>query len=56
LLSDNAALRQQLLQLQGSRPGRHLRALSSTVLPEPVPLNPDGGEPPTDASAGPTHR
>lgn len=56
LLNDNAALRQQLQQLQGSRPGRHLRALGSPVLPEPVPLNPDGGEPPTDASAGPRHR
>jgi hypothetical protein len=56
LLNDNAALRQQLLQLQGSRPGRHLRALGSPVLPEPVPLKPDGGELPTDASADPRHR
>ena len=61
LLSDNAALRQQLNQLQGSRPGRHLRALASlarmdAVPLDAVPLNPDGGEPPTAASAGPTHR
>ena len=58
LLAANADLRQQLLMLQGSTPGR--RRLRLLPLPgrRPAPdaISPGDGEPPTTASAGPTHR
>ena len=58
LLAGNADLRQQLLLLQGS--GHNQRRLRLLPLPgrrpDPDTLSPADGEPPTAASADPTHK